>query len=245
MFEGVRNPLLRLMRVPPEPETPQGSPESIKVFRAGRNFYLWSLVRWALVQFCVGFALLIVLTAMSMAGQASQTPYVVRYAIGLVGWLAFFAFVTQLAVSFFVLRLNYEMRWYIVTDRSLRIRFGIVWLEEMTMTFANIQQINIKQGPLQRVLGIANLEVTSAGGGAHAASEHSGGRSSHTGRFDGVDNAEAIRDLILERLKHYRDSGLGDPDDQHAHVLEHDSVQAAEELLGEARELRRVVARLS
>jgi len=36
-------------------------------------------------------------------------------------------------------------------------------------------------------------------------------RGTHTRSFQGVDNVEAIRDLILERLRLYQD-GLGDPD---------------------------------
>lgn len=239
MFESVRNALLHWMRVPPEPEAPQGSPESVKVFRAGRNFYLWSALRWAVTQIFVALGLFAALMADVAAAQAPNIPYLIRYLLGALGWLVLIVFVTQLAVSFFILRLNYEMRWYIVTDRSLRIRNGVVWLEEMTMTFANIQQINITQGPLQRILGIANLEVTSAGGGGSA--EHGAKKGSHTGRFEGVDNAREIRDLILERLKRYRDSGLGDPDDRHAHA-EPNEAHAAEELLREARELRRVVA---
>jgi len=32
-----------------------------------------------------------------------------------------------------------------------------------------------------------------------------------------VDDAEAVRDLVLDRLRRFRDSGLGDPDD-HKHA---------------------------
>jgi hypothetical protein len=38
----------------------------------------------------------------------------------------------------------------------------------------------------------------------------------HQGLFHCVDNAEAIRDLILERLRRFREAGLGDPEDDHA-----------------------------
>jgi uncharacterized membrane protein YdbT with pleckstrin-like domain len=239
MFNAVRDPLLWLMRVPPEPEPPQGSPESVKVFRAGRNFFTWSVLKWSFIQLFAGVGAIVLVVTLTVASRAPSIPYVLRYIFGAFAGLWFLAYLTQLLISFFLLRLNYEMRWYIVTDRSLRIRYGIWRLEEMTMTFANIQQINIVQGPLQRLLGIANLEVTSAGGGgAKGPHGQSLGRQSHVGYFEGVDNAQEIRDLILERLKRYRDSGLGDPDDHQAHGLE----EAAREVLGEARELRRVVA---
>ena len=52
------------------------------------------------------------------------------------------------------------------------------------------------------------VEVRSAGGGSSDA--HGGRSTGHVGKFAGVDNAEAIRDLLVERLRVYRDSGLGE-----------------------------------
>ena len=78
------------------------------------------------------------------------------------------------------------------------------------MSFANLQQVVVTQGPLQRLLGLADVRVQSAGGGGDT-HEKGGGDSLHTGVFHGVDNAGEIRDLILERLRHFRETGLGDP----------------------------------
>ena len=73
------------------------------------------------------------------------------------------------------------------------------------MTYGNIQEIRVTAGPLQHLLGLADVEVQAAGGGGE---KHD--RKGHVGHFEGVSNAAAIRDLIVERLRHYRDSGLGD-----------------------------------
>jgi hypothetical protein len=141
------------------------------------------------------------------------------------GWFAVIetigivTYVIQAPFSLAKARLDYEMRWYIVTDRSLRIREGILGVREMTLTFANVQHIAVEQGPLQRLLGIADVVVRTAGGGSpgdHGPGGKSSRPSMHEGRLKAVDNAEAVRDLILERLKRFRDSGLGDPDDHHA-----------------------------
>jgi membrane protein YdbS with pleckstrin-like domain len=75
------------------------------------------------------------------------------------------AFVASIPITYLLQRLNYEMRWYIVTDRTLRIRSSVVWLREMTMTFANVQGIRVDANPLDGLLGLANVEVQSAGGG--------------------------------------------------------------------------------
>ena len=105
------------------------------------------------------------------------------------------------------------------------------------MTFANIQELRVTSGPLQKLLGIADLEVRSAGGGSSG--PHGSGGGGHIGRFEGVDNANAIRDLISDRLRQYKDSGLGDhhePQSEHSTLL-----TEAEHLLAEARALREVL----
>jgi membrane protein YdbS with pleckstrin-like domain len=139
--------------------------------------------------------------------------------IAVIETIGIVTYILQAPFSLAKARLEYEMRWYIVTDRSLRIREGILGVREMTLTFANVQNIAVHQGPLQRLLGISDVVVRTAGGGSSEPSSH-GGHSSkasmHEGRLRAVDNAEAVRDLILERLRRFRDSGLGDPDD-HRH----------------------------
>jgi hypothetical protein len=159
--------------------------------------------------------------------------------IGLVAYLG------QLAMTYATVRLDYEMRWYIVTDRSLRIRSGLWRVEEMTMSFVNLQHVMLSQGPLQRLLGIADLHVQSAGGGGGAGGEGQPSRGSHlhAGVFRGVENAVEIRDLILERLRQFRETGLGDPDEPlRASGLAtggpDDVMAAAHELLAESRRLR-------
>ena len=147
-------------------------------------------------------------------------------------------FVASIPITYFLQRLNYEIRWYIVTDRSLRIRSGVVWLREMTMTFANIQGIRVNSNPIERLLGLANVEVQSAGGGG---SHHADGTpaSGHIAKFEGVDNAAVIRDLIVERLRVYRDSGLGE---KTVETWEPLALSAAREVLQETRALRNSLA---
>lgn len=156
--------------------------------------------------------------------------------------LLLLGFLASLPFTYAVVRLDYELRWYLVTDRSVRIREGITQLHEMTMSFANIQQVMVRQNPLQRLLGIADLQVQSAGGGG--GSEEGGlSDSLHTGVFHGVDNAVEIRDLILERLRAFREVGLGDPDDAASPAPGEPTLRdAARELLEEARTLRQTLS---
>ncbi len=327
MLNWIRPRLLRLMRVPHDPEPPFGAPGSIRVFRAGTNFYYVRLAAWITTQVgaAIGIAFSVwfisqlraefdaaqlvkeqrqqqaaaaaanpsvAATAPAPASAAPATAQSVKSAaeqfrkelpkemrtkksraqakqaftermppwvmtlieVGELLGIAFF--LVQLPFTFAAVRMDWELRWYIVTDRSLRIRAGLWSLQESTMSFANLQQVEVTQGPLQRLLGIADVRVQSAGGGGGA---HGKGQemadSLHTGVFHGVDNAQEIRDLILDRLRHFRQAGLGDPDDAHASAPAgtasavapatadgSDAVAAAHELLAEARALRASVS---
>lgn len=160
--------------------------------------------------------------------------------------LEFFAiagFLLSLPFTYALAKLEFEQHWYIVTDRSLRIRTGVLSLSESTMSFANLQQVEVKQGPFQRFLGLADVRVRSAGGGDHGEEE---GQPLHTGVFHSVENAEEIRDLILARLKAFREAGLGDPDRSslaatpagEARGVSAETLEAAREVLRQTRALR-------
>ena len=309
MFEWLKSQVLRLMRVPHEPEPPAGAPGSLRVFRAGESHYRLRVLRWAIGQsgalIGIGFSLVFLgafesgierarvsaeteaspspspapeapSTQESPAGVSAPDPApspspsvgtsraqrrearerairagflrVSGVLIPLIWFLeigGIVAFVAQVLVTYALVRLEFEQHWYIVTDRSLRIRTGILRLQESTMSFANVQQVEIRQGPLQRFLGLADVCVRSAGGSdpAQGSHGHSGGSTLHMGIFEGVTNAEEIRNLILARLRAFREAGLGDPDEPRAAPVAAVSgglglATAAEQALAEARALR-------
>jgi membrane protein YdbS with pleckstrin-like domain len=290
MLERLRAAILRVLRVPPQPEPPRGAPGSVRVFRAGRNFYKLRLLRWLFAQIGAAAGLAISLyflagvrevelrtraqreeaerPAARAAGEATSVvasegpkaaelgpeaepavtaapearagrverwayriiPRVAmegtgRFMAGLPPWVStlvtlaeiagVIGFFLQIPVTFAAVRLDFEQHWYVVTDRSLRIRSGLLEVREATMSFANVQQVTVRQGPVQRWLGLADVEVRSAGGGSLDDPEKRR-ESMHHGLFEGVEHATEIRDLILARLKRFREAGLGDPEDDRA-----------------------------
>lgn len=249
-------PLLRLLRVPPRPHLPAGDPGSARVFRAAPNFWRLQLLKWSLQQAFTLAGFLVFAGALFAApemleverrGRTRSVP--VR---GMLNWMRGFEalavgiWVIQLPITLALRRLDYELRWYVVTDRAARLREGIVSLTEMTFTLVNVQDIRIRQGPLQRALGLADVELRTAGGSeAPAGPGGQGGhhgRNLHLARFSGVANAEEIRDLVLERMRRVRDAGLGDPDDAPAAEAEAPSLEAALlELRRESAALRHAV----
>ena len=254
--------LLDLLRVPPEPHLPAGEPGSARVFRAAPNYWRLKLLQWGVQQaftvagflFLMGF---MIATpddiTFNNKGRARRVP--IRAAMTWMRNLEAFAvaaWLVQLPVTLALIRLDYQLRWYVVTDRAARLREGVVSLTEMTFTLLNVQDIRIQQGPLQRLLGLADVELRTAGGSDVSAAQGGHGsapsRNLHLARFRGVDNAEEIRDLVLERMKRARDAGLGDPDDAPVQTetagpsaLE----RAAHELMAESAALRLAVSRSS
>ncbi|MGH7482015.1 MAG: PH domain-containing protein, partial [Longimicrobiales bacterium] len=239
MADPLRTAVLRLLRVPPEPEPPAGDPGSLRVFRAAPNYLRYRLALWGIAQASAlaGLVVGLLVVAPNVPALQSGTGRVLFLIGEAIAWASY---VVQLAFSYVALRLDYDMRWYILSDRALRIREGVLRVREKTMTFVNIQQISIRQNPLQRVLGIADVHVRTAGGGAKGEDGKSG-EAMHEGFFHGVENAPAIRDLIRDRVRRHRDSGLGDPDDAHAPVAATGSAAGAgaHPLLAAAAELRR------
>ena len=257
MIGSLKRLMLRLLKVPPEPHLPAGSADTARVFRASRRYLQLKLLKWGVGQIFTLIGLITALVALQFMATGTidvleKVPHraiIWRFA----GWfevIGVLGFLVQLPLSLVPVILDWEMRWYIVTDRSLRIREGVWKVSEMTLTFANVQEVSIRQGPVERLFGIANLRVRTAGGGGRINPQdpQSEEKSGHIGYFRGVDNAPTIRDLILERLKQLRDAGLGDPDQPPTETAGAEAApppgvaDAARELLTEARALRRTVA---
>jgi membrane protein YdbS with pleckstrin-like domain len=102
-------------------------------------------------------------------------------------------------------RVDFELRHYLVGDRSLRVAQGAWKREEVTLSYANVQNIEVTQGPLERMFGFKSLTISTAG-----ADTTPGAENSHLVTLVGLEQADEVRALILGMLKQQRDAGLGD-----------------------------------
>ena len=261
MVESMERLLVRALRVPPEPEPPAGSPGSLRVFRAAPGFLRYKQLQWLLRQLSLvaGFIAALAVTSrifdaarwdavelVENVSRARQLPGAAVLALrgshelmsflfvdGGLDALLIASFVLQAPLTFAMVELDYRFRWYTITDHSLRIREGVWRLREQTMTFSNVQNVAIRQGPLQRLLGIADLEVRTAGGGSETGKgprAQSEDGNLHIARFAGVSTAAEIRDTIRARLD--------DPPPPAPAPARTTALQAAREVLEEARSLR-------
>jgi membrane protein YdbS with pleckstrin-like domain len=186
---------------------PAGAYRTAEVVRASPRYLRYQLLG---VYFgaCVEF---VVLAIASVAVLAADKPVAL---LVIVPVALVFAFV--LFLNWFAVRIEYALRHYVITDRSLRVREGAWTVTEMTLTYANVQNVRIEQGPIQRLFRISDLVVDTAGGGA-ATHTHGRAGAGHRVTLAGLEDAPAVRDRVLAYVKQYgRSSGLGDLDEERA-----------------------------
>jgi membrane protein YdbS with pleckstrin-like domain len=207
LYAAARGLCLRLLKAPQgPPDPPTGSHASVRIHRASPRY-----LSYRLLAYWIGFgALWCALWVTLAAGLMEGEPAPIALALVLMALVSALQF-----LAYFLVRIDYDMRFYVVTDRSLRVRQGALTIREETISYANVQNIRVVQGPLERFFGLWNLEVDTAGGGAGGGER--GARSGHRIRMAGIESAHAVRDGILGHLRlRGVDAGLGDADDARA-----------------------------
>ncbi|MEK7950028.1 PH domain-containing protein [Luteolibacter soli] len=230
MYSFFRELCEKWLRIPAEPEAPPGDESSARVFRAAPKYLKYLRVMWGIRNGLAMIGALTPLTVISIAlavnHEGSASAVIAGVEVVVLGLL-----ICQALFSLALVQLDYEKRWYLVTDRSLRIREGVATVREITFTFANIQNLSVTQGPIQRWLGIADLKVETAGGGSVVGQQQQPGLNLHTAYFRGIHNAEEVKQLISERMRVHRDAGLGDHEDRHVVPSVHEGSSTVQEVL--------------
>jgi membrane protein YdbS with pleckstrin-like domain len=201
IYEGIWGLLSGAFCVPrAAPELPTQGTELISARKPSLNY-----LGYLKFQLRLGMAFAAIpLVVGSLVLAAVESGWFLVGTVAIVLGLCFIGLISVLAIH-----LSYDTMWYVFSDRSMRLRRGIWVIRESTITFENIQNVKVMQGPLQRWYGIADVVVeTAGGGGSHA--EHGGGFGMHSGVIEGVADATAIRDAIMNRVRMANTAGLGD-----------------------------------
>lgn len=85
----------------------------------------------------------------------------------LIAWLALF-FLGWLIVGIFIFISMYIEKWTTeraLTNKRLVIKRGLISRQTEEMSFNRIEEVNLKQSILQRLLGSGNIRVTGTGSG--------------------------------------------------------------------------------
>ncbi len=201
MYRGVWGILAPWFRVPTEPPTlPFHDAAAVERFRPAPAYLRYLKLRFwvfaAVMTVAMAVPWLIAMVAAPIVGVIVTGPILLLYLIPVTG-------------GYLALHLRFDTTWYVLTDRSLRIRRGIWIIRETTITFENVQNVVVQQGPLQRFFGVSNVVVQTAGGGSKG--PHGEDQlGPHAGMMEGLADAARIRDLVMARLTRSKTAGLGD-----------------------------------
>ena len=241
IYRGVWASVVALFHIPAHPPTLPARHETVRAFRPAigflnyLKFFFWLLLIPGDVLPTIGWVA-IYLRNESLA--LTLTPVLLLL------------IVAPDVIAYVAIHLKYDTTWYVLTDRSLRIRRGIWVLHETTISFENVQNVEIRQGPVERYFGIANVVVQTAGGGARHRKGHEGDLGTslgpHVGILQGLDDADAVRALILDRVHRSRTTGLGDePAHEHDHGVDVERAGLTSAHLGVLKEIRDISRRLA
>lgn len=201
-YRGIWSVVTSHMQVPEQPPHLSGADDQrVNSFRPASGF-----LRYLKFQFWVALTLFDGVLFVGWLVLLFKAPWWLSLVLTPIIWAIM---ILPDIVAYIAIHLRYDTTWYVLSDRSMRIRRGIWTIHETTITYDNIQNVSIRQGPLQRYFGIANVLVETAGGGSSGSSE-STSSIGHSGLLEGIDNAPELRELLMAKWQESRSSGLGD-----------------------------------
>ncbi|KAF0126725.1 MAG: membrane-flanked domain protein [Elusimicrobia bacterium] len=83
---------------------------------------------------------------------------------------------------------------YSIDDDAIRCNSGVFWKRRVTVPYSKVTNVDITQGPVQRMYGVGSVHVQTAGAGGAQ-----GGMAELA--FMGVRNLEGVREAIMTRVK--------------------------------------------
>lgn len=89
-----------------------------------------------------------------------------------------------------LLYFRYHTLRYRFDDEGVHMKVGILFRQEVNLTYARIQDIHLRSGFIQRWLGLADVQIQTASGNAGAEL-----------MIEGFKNYEAIRDFLYSRMR--------------------------------------------
>ena len=153
---GLWRTLVRWLRLPEKPpELPGDGDEQVDVFLPALAYLRYLRCEALLTALLIAAVAAVTGAIMLLAGEVGG------------GWVALGAApVVALVGGLLALlaRLRFRTMWYALGDRSLRARHGLWTIHEVTITYENVQNVDVSQGPLMRLFGIWKLDIQTAGG---------------------------------------------------------------------------------
>lgn len=107
----------------------------------------------------------------------------------LIGLFLLIAFLLAIWIPAFYRSLEYS-----IDEDAVRCNSGVFWKRRVTVPYSKITNVDVMQGPVQRMYGVGSVHVQTAGAGGTQ-----GGMAELA--FLGVRNLEGVREAIMNRVK--------------------------------------------
>ena len=102
------------------------------------------------------FILLMILIGANFMSEIHTAP-IVKW-----GLIAFWLF--WLILSFAFIKMGYGIRGYVLRERDMVHRRGVIFRNLTTIPFNRVQHCEVSQGPIQRLFDLHTLQIFTAGG---------------------------------------------------------------------------------
>ena len=127
---------------------------------------------------------------------ASEVPKFV-WVLCLIGWAILTGLIAIWIPAF------YKSLRYVVESDCVKMAKGVFWKKNVTVPFTKITNVDVTQGPLQRMFDIGTIKVQTAGaGGAQGARPEL--------VLVGMRDLEGLKETIMERVRGYEPSKSAD-----------------------------------
>jgi len=185
--------------------------ESILVKPEKEQKTLW-FVGWG-IPFILGLALWVVLLF---------TVDKLIFGLCVVGWLILMMPILLWMPAF------YRSLEYVIDIDCVRMKKGVFWRKRVTVPYPKITNVDVTQGPVQRMFNIGTMHVQTAGAGGPQ------GRQAEL-KLLGVRDLDGLKDTIMERVRGYT---ISRPKDVKKEVAEESDSEILRHILKELTSIR-------
>jgi hypothetical protein len=148
-------------------------------FKPSRAIITWFTTNFILL---MGFLIVIVLFPLVYYGEISWNTFNAALVIIAVAIVLFYIWA----------RLYYDSMWYELHDDEMRWKRGVIFRRTGIVPYNRVTNIDIKQGPVMRPLGISTVSIQTAGYSGKGVPEIS---------IEGIVHAEELRELIRTMVR--------------------------------------------
>lgn len=176
---------------------------------------LW-IIDWA-IPFVIGLIVLVILAL-----------FVERVVFGicLAGWLIVMLLILLWIPAF------YKSLEYVIDSDSVKAKAGVFWRKNVTIPYTKVTNLDVTQGPIERIFDIGTIHVQTAGAGGQQ-----GAKAEQ--KLVGIRNLDGLKDAILERIRCYTISA---PDQVKEKITQQeDDAQIFERILKELQAIRQIL----